>query len=85
MPMTSCFAPTLNDLLADPLVLRLMSADHVDAASLKRDMTETAKRIGARPLGVDFNRARVHSVAGSRPAALPLPRVYAGCGTGLCG
>ena len=83
--MTTCFAPTLNDLLGDPLVLRLMSADHVDAASLRRDMTETATRIGARPLGVDFSRARVRAVTEPRPAALPLPRVFAGCGTGLCG
>jgi len=84
--MTNCFAPTLNDLLADPLVLKLMAADHVDAASLWRDMTETATRIGAHPLGADFSRARVRPLTEPRrPAALPKPRDFGGCGTGLCG
>jgi hypothetical protein len=66
-PMTICFSPTLDDLLADPLVQALMSADHVDAASLRREMTQTATRI-ARPGGLDLSGARVRFATALRPA-----------------
>ena len=64
-PMSISCAPTLDDLLADPLVQALMSADRVDAAGLRREMTQTATRI-ARPL--DLAGARVRFGTDARKA-----------------
>jgi hypothetical protein len=66
--MSNPCAPTLDDLLADPLVQALMSADHVDPASLRRDMNRTAARI-ARPRGLDLSGARVRF--GTEPRPVP--------------
>jgi hypothetical protein len=83
--MSTCFSPTLDDLLADPLVQALMSADRVDAGSLRREMTRTAARV-AQPNGHDLAGARVRFAGAPRPAraALPLVADKASCESRMC-
>jgi hypothetical protein len=41
--------PSLADALSDPVVLAMMAADNVDAASLESDLRELAMRIAPAP------------------------------------
>ena len=70
--MSTCFTPTLDDLLVDPLVQAVMSADRVDVARLRREMTRTAAHIAGRR-GLDLAGARVRFAPPPRAARLDLP------------
>ena len=69
--MTHCASPTLDDLLADPIVQATMRADRVNSAALRRDFARVADRLADRP----------------RPAALALAgaRVRFGTEPGFVG
>ena len=68
----ACSAPTLDDLLSDPLIQAVMRADHVEIVALKRMLTGVAARQGERAL--DLSRSRVRfccqtdAATGSWPA-----------------
>ena len=72
----ACSAPTLDDLLSDPLIQAVMRADHVETVALKRMLTGVAARQGERAL--DLSRARVRfccQTGSSRAAAGGVPLV----------
>ena len=68
-----CSAPTLDDLLADPLIQAVMRADHVETVALKRMLTGVAARQTERALDLSGARVRfccqTSATSGSRPGA----------------
>jgi hypothetical protein len=83
-------AQTIDDLLADPLIQKVMLADHVEPKALKTLLDGTARRLAeSRPaatvqVGQDLGRRGFFR----QPLLLmrPTPRVVGGeCGASLCG
>jgi hypothetical protein len=83
-------AETIDDLLADPLIQKVMRADHVESQALKSQLIGTACRIadsqraGAVQVGQDLGRRG--SFRGPLLLMRPTPRAMIGyCGASLCG
>jgi hypothetical protein len=83
-------APTIDDLLADPLIQKVMRADHVEPQALRGLLNGTARRIadsrhaGSVQVGQDLGRRGFSRgpLLLTRPAA----RATGGeCGASLCG
>ena len=79
--MQACSSPTLDGLLADPLIQALMRADRVDAGALRRELTLVADDLAMRPL------PRVQLGAPARPSFIGprLPPNLAGGQARMCG
>lgn len=83
-------AETIDDLLADSLIQKVMLADHVEPEALKTLLDKTARRLadarlpGAVQVGQDLGRRG--SFRGPLLLMRPAPRAIAGqCGASLCG
>jgi len=82
-------APTIDDLLADPLIQKVMYADHVEPQALRSLLTGMARRLGD---SMGASSVRMKQDLGRRgalrgPVALmrASARVTDGeCGTSLC-
>jgi hypothetical protein len=82
-------APTIDDLLADPLIQRVMSADHVEAQALRSLLTGTARRLGdsmrASSVQMRQDLGRRGALRGPLALVRPSARVRDGeCGASLC-
>ncbi len=83
--MAHQYAPTIDDLLADPLIQKVMYADHVEPQALRSLLAGTARRLG------DFMRARSVQMRqdlgrrGSLREPLALMRTSARVPDGECG
>ena len=83
-------AQTIDDLLADSLIQKVMLADHVEPQALKSLLEGTARRIaesrraGSVQVGQDLGRRG--SFRGPLLLMRPAPRATGGeCGASLCG
>jgi hypothetical protein len=83
-------APTIDDLLADPLIQKVMQADHVEPQALRGLLNGTARRIadsrraGSVQVGQDLGRRGLFR--GPLLLMKPAARTTAGdCGASLCG
>jgi hypothetical protein len=83
-------APTIDDLLADPLIQRVMRADRVEPQALKSLLEGTARRIadsrhaGSVQVGQDLGRRGLFR--GPLLLMRPAARTAGGeCGASLCG
>jgi hypothetical protein len=87
--MSPYSTPSLDELLADPLIRAVMRADRVDAAALRRELARVAGPVARRRR----DRALELGVAGARSGTEPRPvqfgtslaPPYAGCISGFCG
>jgi len=82
-------APTIDDLLADPLIQRVMSADHVEPQALRSLLAGTARRLGdsmrasSAPMRQDLGRRG--ALRGPLALVRPSARVRDGeCGASFC-
>ncbi len=77
---------TIDDLLNDPLIRKVMRADRVDAASLKTTLAGVAEKVvaGRRARGLTFDFSRFRRAAQPQETYLLPPAVYSGCESGLC-
>jgi hypothetical protein len=83
-------APTIDDLLADPLIQKVMDADHVEPQALRSLLTGTARRLGdsmsASSIQMRQELGRRGSLRGPLLLMRPAPRATGGgCGASLCG
>jgi hypothetical protein len=83
-------AETIDDLLADSLIQKVMLADHVEPKALKTLLDKTARRLAdsrravAVQVGQDLGRRG--SFRGPLLLMRPTPRAMIGyCGASLCG
>ena len=83
-------APTIDDLLADPLIQKVMYADHVESQALRGLLTGAARRLadsrraGSVQVGQDFGRRGLFR--GPLLLMRPTTRASDGeCGAPLCG
>jgi hypothetical protein len=79
--MQACSAPTLDRLLADPLIQAVMRADRVDPATLRRELTRVADDL-ATP---SDPRARFGAAARATFVGPRLPPNLAGGQARMCG
>lgn len=82
-------APTIEDLLADPLIQKVMYADHVEPQALRGLLTGTARRLAdsrrASSVKVGQDLGRRGSPRGPLLLMRPSARVPDGeCGASLC-
>jgi hypothetical protein len=82
-------APTIDDLLGDPLIQKVMRADHVEPQALRILLTGTARRLadsrrtGSAQIGQDLGRRG--SFRGPLLLMRPVTRATGECGASLCG
>jgi hypothetical protein len=83
-------APTIDDLLADPLIQKVMQADHVESQALRGLLNGTARRIadsrraGSVQVGQDLGRRGLFR--GPLLQTKSAARTVGGdCGATLCG
>ena len=83
-------AQTVDDLLADSLIQKVMLADHVEPQALKTLLDKTARRLADSPrasavqVGQDLGRRG--AFRGPLLLMRPAPRAMIGyCGASLCG
>jgi hypothetical protein len=88
--MADRIVSTIDDLLAEPLIQKIMCADHVDPEALRSMLIGTAPRIadsrraGSVRVGQDLGRRG--SVRGQLLLMRPSARATGGeCGASLCG
>ena len=82
-------APTIDDLLADPLIQKVMYADHVEPQALRTLLTGTARRLGdsirANSVQMRQDLGRRSLVRGAPALMRASPRLRDGeCGASLC-
>lgn len=82
-------APTIDDLLADPLIQKVMYADHVEPQALRSLLTGTARRLGdsmrASSVQMGQDLGRRGALRGSPLLMRPSARVPdSECGASLC-
>jgi len=82
-------APTIDDLLADPLIQKVMDADHVEPQALRSLLTGTARRLGYSMRAGSVQMRQDLGRRGSLRAPLSLMRPSARvpdseCGASLC-
>ena len=83
-------APTIDDLLADPLIQKVMQADHVEPQALRGLLNGTARRISdsrrASAVQVGQDLGRRGSFRGPLLLMRPTTRTTGSeCGASLCG
>jgi hypothetical protein len=83
-------APTIDDLLADPLIQKVMYADHVEPQALRALLTGTARRLGdsmrASSVQIRQDLGRRGSLRGPLLLMRPTARATDGeCGASVCG
>jgi len=78
-------APTIDDLLADPLIQKVMYADRVEPQALRNLLTGTARRLGDSMRASSVQLTQELGRRGSMRGPLALMRPSARVAEGECG